>query len=549
MSLFQELYRSECAWGERTAYRIRWIMIAFFFVMAVIQILTPEQRTAGIWAAVTLTATTLYNVLLSRFLAGGKPAPAVKWASVTVDVLIVSFTIFTTTTFQTPTGAATTAIILIYPTVILISALRLSRPLVIYATALSVVSFNLIFYLGLPRIPAELFHIAPLVKPIGQFYKSMYLIFFGIVLLQVPATVERLLRTQNDAFTRATEKWEALALRLRAALAELDGQGARLLGELRNVSAAIVDIMSLAEDTRSRTGELGRELDDGNALSADLNSFAGNLEGVIEEQSAAIRETAAATEEMIRNIASIVRHVDQTKTGVSRLQGDSESGKTRLADMASSVAEIARRSSGMLDAVRVIQSIAGTTNLLAMNAAIEAAHAGDAGRGFSVVADEIRNLAEQSAKQTKEIAGELKAIKQAIDGAVAASGQAGEAFAAVLAAVAEVADHMAEIGGAMEEQAAGSRQITAAMAAMHGATAKVQEGTRGLRKRSGSLGEAMGKLGTLSALLRSHADETVRHVGSVDGAGKTILELVERNKAATERAAAEIGSFRVVEES
>jgi len=547
MSLFQDLYESECAWGERTAYRIRWIMIAFFFAMALIQVLNPDQRMAGIFASVTLVLTTVYNVLLSRFLAGGRPAPAVKWISVTVDVSIVSFTIFTTTFFQTPSGAATTAIILIYPSVILISALRLSRPLVIYSTILSVVLFNAIFYLTLPRVPLELFDAAPLVKPIGQFYKSMYLLFFGTVLLQVPKLVERLLRTQNDSYAKATARWESLAARLRNALSELDEQGGRLIGELRTVSESIRDIGSLSEDSRARTADQGRALDQGSALAADLSGFAENLEGTIAEQTEAIRETATATEEMIRNIASIGNHVEQTKSGGVRLQENSESGKTRLGDMASSIEEIAERSRGMLDAVKVIQSIAGTTNLLAMNAAIEAAHAGDAGRGFSVVADEIRKLAEQTSKQSKEIAGELKTIKQSIDGSVESSRQAGAAFAAILEGIAEVADHMDEIEGAMNEQAAGSRQISSAMAAMHGATAKVRDGAEGLRERSGKLGTSMRTLDGMNTLLREHSEVTVERVGAIDGAARKILALVEDNKKATERVHADIEDFKVVE--
>jgi methyl-accepting chemotaxis protein len=303
MSLFQELYETECAWESGPAYRIRWIMIAFFFLMAIVQILTPEQRTAGYFASVTLVLTTGYNILLSRFLKGGRPAPMVKWISVTVDVFIVSFTIFTTTFFQTPSGAATTAIILIYPSVILISALRLSRPLVVYSTVLSVVFFNLIFFGSLSRVPRELFDLAPLVRPIGQFYKSMYLLFFGVVLLQVPKTVERLLRIQNEAYAAATSRWESLAARLRSALAELDEQGGRLLGELKNVSEAIRDIGALSEDSRTRTAEQGRELGQGTALASDLSSFAGNLEATIADQTEAIRETATATEEMISSIA------------------------------------------------------------------------------------------------------------------------------------------------------------------------------------------------------------------------------------------------------
>jgi methyl-accepting chemotaxis protein len=388
-----------------------------------------------------------------------------------------------------------------------------------------------------------------LAKPIGQFYKSMYLLFFGIVLLQVPRTIGRLLKSQQSAFDEASRKYGAFAERLRTSLASLDGQGAGLAGEIQKTSHAIRDIVALTDESTQRVGDQGASVNQVAELISALEAFAGGLENLVGDQAAAIRETAAATEEMIGNIASISRHVDQTKTGVEKLQGDSDEGKTRLAEVGTSIESISERSNSMLDTVRVIASIAGTTNLLAMNAAIEAAHAGEAGRGFSVVADEIRKLAEQTGKQSKEIAGELKAVKKSIDGVVETSHRAEASFGAVLEGVQQVADHMTEIENAMSEQAAGSRQISGAMSGMHDATNKVRDGAASLRERSEGLRSAVEALKDQNRAVSGELESVASRVGEIDEAAGNVVGLVEENARIVAAIGTEVRSFKVVEES
>lgn len=549
MGIFDTLYRTECRKGERTAYLIRWFMIAFMIVMAVVQILNPDQTMAGRWALLPITLAVLYNIFVSFMLRRGGQFSILKYFSVSTDMLLVSAAITTTTLFQHPSGAATTAIVLVYPIAILIASFRHDRALIVYATLLAIACFNAIFWLTLPRVDPALFAAAPLTKPIGQFYKSMYLLFFGIVLLQVPRTIERLLKSQQDAFDAATAKYDALAVRLRNALEGMDRQGAALAGEIRKTSAAIGDIVSLTEASGGRVADQNVSTERVAALVFDLDSFTGTLEGLVGEQAAAIRETAAATEEMIGNISAITKHVEQTKNGVRKLQDDSDTGRTNLDEVRAAIESISERSKGMLDAVRVIASIASTTNLLAMNAAIEAAHAGDAGRGFSVVADEIRKLAEQTTAQSKEIASQLRSVKDSIDGVVESSRRAGASFGSVLDGIRQVADHMLEIENAMTEQSAGSRQISGTMSMMHDATTKVRDGAEGLRGRASDLRSAAVSLKEQNASVVEELRAVSERVADIDQSAGNVVSLVEENAKIADGIGAEIRRFKVVEES
>jgi methyl-accepting chemotaxis protein len=549
MSVFQSLFAEESRRGERMAYIIRWGMILFLSAMAVIQLADPIQRMAGRWAFVSIGCAFAYNLALLPLIVRKKHVAWTRWASVSIDVLLVSASIFTTTRFMHPSGASTTAIVLLYPVVILMAAFRHDRRLVIYATLLSVASYNLVYFSTAAAIPPELFVYAPHARVNGQFYKSMYLLLLGAIMLYIPRTIERLLKSQQTAFDAATGKYQAMAGRLIPEVEELSGKGGALAGSARSTYDSVRGILAMLEDSRARVGEQGTLAGEIATLMGSLNEFSATLEQLIGDQGTAIRDSASATEEMMGNIQSIGRHLVETKNGVEALKERSDEGRSNLDEVLSAIESIAEKSRGMLDAVTVIAGIAETTNLLAMNAAIEAAHAGEAGKGFSVVADEIRKLAEESAAQSGDIAAELSAVKESIDGAVRASGKAGSSFSQVLGGVRQLADHMAEIEHAMREQNAGSSQISQAMKSMHEATAKVRDGAQFLRENTVALSESTRGMTERNKALLSDVAGVAGETQAIDASTRTVLELAEANERLAGSIGREIRAFKLLDES
>src|SRR5574344_501268 len=208
-----------------------------------------------------------------------------------------------------------------------------------------------------------------------------------------------------------------------------------------------------------------------------------------------VSSSAASIEEMIANINSIDTIIEKNFNAVKELEDATQTGKTNLSDVTNLVNEIESNSKGLAEMSKVIQQISSQTNLLAMNAAIEAAHAGEYGKGFAVVADEIRKLAENSGKEAKQIADVLKKIKTLIDSTFGKTVSAQKEFENVVQLSAKVRDQEAEVRSSVSEQNEGGAKLLEAIAHMKEQTSAVTDATQKLQTETATIKEAISKLG------------------------------------------------------
>jgi methyl-accepting chemotaxis protein len=262
------------------------------------------------------------------------------------------------------------------------------------------------------------------------------------------------------------------------------------------------------DDAVDAVGSIGQTVEEVNAsvqnqsasvteTSATITQIVKSIEGLradIEEQASAVTESSASIEQMMSNIQSVTRNVEQMGDEFGKLVGASDTGKGKLLTVTDKVKIVSAQSRKLLEANGVIKGIAAQTNLLAMNAAIEAAHAGEAGRGFAVVADEIRKLAEMSAKQSGEISKDIASILKEITTVVAAAGDSEKAFGVILEEIGVLNRYEQEIKQAMLEQSEGSRQILEAIAQINQITAHVKDNATEITEGSRSIRTEMQNL-------------------------------------------------------
>jgi len=256
----------------------------------------------------------------------------------------------------------------------------------------------------------------------------------------------------------------------------LTNTGHELSSNMAKTAKSVDQISTNFEGMNSMMGKQEESAAEADKAVKAIKNNIDSLNKLIEDQSENINASSTAIEQMTANINSVTKTLIENSKNVSELTEASENGKTGLQTVAEKIKEIARDSEGLLEINAVMDNIASQTNLLSMNAAIEAAHAGEAGKGFAVVADEIRKLAESSGDQSKTTATMLKKIKTSIDSITASSNEVLSRFEVIDSGVKTVSTHEQNIRSAMEEQEVGGKQILESMSRLKEISVSVKRG-------------------------------------------------------------------------
>lgn len=264
--------------------------------------------------------------------------------------------------------------------------------------------------------------------------------------------------------------------------------------------------------------------------SADLEKAADQLSSSSQILSSGTSELASSIEETTSSLEELQSIIEANSMSLKRAEGlmketnaSAERSSGRLDEMLATMADIHENSRKIHSVIKLIDDIAFQTNILSLNASVEAARAGEAGRGFSVVADEIRNLAEASAVNSKEISAILKQIVGLIGEATRAGGETDEAFGAIDREVKDLRSSLGEISASMGELRAGGKQILDAMTVLNEASIKTHEATSEIDANSESIREAMGELKRISDEVDSGMGEITAGIREISTATGSVL--------------------------
>ena len=314
-------------------------------------------------------------------------------------------------------------------------------------------------------------------KPISLLASSLGDVAKGDLTKRLPEHGNDEVAAASRSFNQSMGEFSSMISAIKTKTGVLSDIGNDLASNMTETASAMNEITANIQSIKSRVINQSASVTETSATMEQVTVNINKLSGHVERQTTAVSQSSSAIEEMIANIQSVTATLSKNASNVKNLQESSETGRTSLQEVAADIQEIARESEGLMEINGVMENIASQTNLLSMNAAIEAAHAGDAGKGFAVVAAEIRKLAESSGEQSKTIGSVLKKIKESIDKITRSTDKVMSRFEIIDQGVRTVAEYEENIRNAMEEQSHGSKQILSASGLVNDITLQVKSGS------------------------------------------------------------------------
>ncbi len=256
------------------------------------------------------------------------------------------------------------------------------------------------------------------------------------------------------------------------------------------------------------------------SIKENLDLFASH----IENQSSAVNESTASVEEMNASIENVVEIAKKRKSASAQMVEITENGGKKIEHNNDLIKQNAQDAKEVGDVIALINNIASQTNLLAMNAAIEAAHAGDAGRGFAVVAEEIRKLAESTNANSKKIRDTMNGMAERVNEVLDGSNELLMDFQSILKETRSSDDALSEISSSIQEISLGSNEIMNAMNSLNTATSDIQEKTEDIHTSVNDVNTSIKDVYSVGSTVNEEIEELDREMREIE----TLIEKVNQ---------------------
>jgi methyl-accepting chemotaxis protein len=346
-------------------------------------------------------------------------------------------------------------------------------------------------------------------------------------------------------FNTFVTKLREIVIGLKASQTGIVGIADTLRQNSNDTASAVAQISASIDRVRDQAGLQSQSALESSSAVEEIAKSIESLDKMIAGQAECVSTASASIEEMVGNIASVTMSVQKMAGQFEVVTEATVAGMSAQVETASLIAQISEHSQSLGDANLVIKTISSKTNLLAMNAAIEAAHAGEAGKGFSVVADEIRKLAESSAEQSGMIGKDIAVVQRAIQAAVNSSGALSAAFEKVEGKITETGTLVREIESALSEQGKGSSEVLEVLETLNGITASVRLGSEEMRNGNKTLIGETNSLRVTAAEIKGSMDEMAQGAKGLAAASRNVASSSEETRQTIEVIDTSLGKFKV----
>lgn len=376
----------------------------------------------------------------------------------------------------------------------------------------------------------------------------------GIKRLETGDLTQHLGEDGRDEITEISKSINGFLQLFCRMIGQIQGLSERTSAQKAAVDSASEASVQAVQDILTRVDGLNRKYKQMSAALGSSESATGNIKENldsfaehIENQSSAVNESTASVEEMNASIENVVEIAKKRKAASAQMVEVTERGGQKIEHNNELIKQNAQDAKEVGDVIALINNIASQTNLLSMNAAIEAAHAGEAGRGFAVVAEEIRKLAESTNANSKKIRDTMNGMAERVNEVLDGSNELLTSFQQILAETRSSDDALSEISSSIQEISLGSNEIMNAMNSLNTVTNDIQEKTESIHSSINETNASIKDVYSIGSSVNEEIDELDREMREIESLIEKVNHLNSENSKSINELNIEMEKFEVAQ--